>query len=159
MDPAIVLSGLGLAEATIGLVYARMTAKAARRQASLANGASHEHSRPSVVIDEVRVGSDARLVVTNCDLHALDSVHLELVAAQCTSDPHRRTRPLSACRTWYSDRIERFRSVQSPISTTEVPDGYEALVLVEAVQGSGRWAWTATVPHSSSAGDAPGNIW
>src|SRR5690242_17615843 len=97
MDLSFVLSGLGLAEATIGLVYARRTAKAARRQASLATRESHEHLRPNVVIDEVRVGTDLRLVVTNCDQHALDSVHVELVAAQCTSGPHKRTRPVSAC--------------------------------------------------------------
>jgi hypothetical protein len=36
--------------------------------------------------------------------------------------------------------VERFRSVQSPISTAEVPDGYEALVMVEAVQGPRRLA-------------------
>ena len=159
MDATVMLSGLGLVEATVGLVYTRRTAKAARRQASLASRASHEQSRPNVVIDEVRVGSDVRLVVMNCDLYALDSVHIELVAAQYTSDSHRRARPVSACQTWSSDRIERFRSVQSPISTAEVPDGYEALVLVEAVQGNGRWAWTVTVPHSASTGNPPNTIW
>ena len=158
-DPTAVLGGLGLAVAATGVIFARRTAKAAHRQASLASEASHEHSRPNVVIDEVRVGSDVRLVVTNCDLRTLDSVHIELVAAQCTSGPHRRTWPLSASQTWSSDRVERFRSVQLPISTVEVPDGCEALVLVEAVQGRGRWAWTVAVPHSSSAGKPLGTTW
>jgi integrase len=48
------------------------------------------------------------------------------------------------------------RSIQSATSTADVPDGYEALVLVEAVQGSGRWAWTTTVPRSPTEGTTTG---
>lgn len=53
MDLTVVASGLGLAVAVIALVYARSSALAVRRKASMASEARHEHSRPNVVIDEV----------------------------------------------------------------------------------------------------------
>lgn len=137
MDPTILVSGLGVVVAVMTLVYTRKSALA-----------TPERSRPNVVIGEVQVGCDRRLVVTNLDSRPLDLVNVELVAEQCMSDPSRPARPLPIRQTWSADSIERFQSVQSSISTSGVPDGYEALVSVRAAQGNERWTWTTAVHHS-----------
>jgi hypothetical protein len=99
-----IIAGLALLVSVIALFYARKQAQAAKVLTDDVKRLRHERARPRIEISAEQLGDEVRLVATNEELDAVDSVEVQLTAVK--NDPPRdaRLRLLPAIQTWSGGR-------------------------------------------------------